>query len=343
MSWRMPAETEPHERTWMAWPTAAYTLGETEASADEAWSSWSRVANAIAEHEPVVMLTTPSGRRRARRRLSATITLHETELDDAWYRDTGPTFVINEAGELGAVDWAFNGWGEQDWARWEADARAGQAAITATMAARISSPLVNEGGGIHTDGHGTFLVTETVQLDPNRNPGWDPCAVEVELQRTVGARKVIWLPRGLTRDTERYGTRGHVDLLATFPSPGILLAHDQRNPDHPDHKVTDQLIDQLTGQTDADGRPLTILRLPAPRKVRDPQGFVDYSYVNHYVVNSAVIACTFNDPADAEALEILAEAYPGRRIVPIDARALFARGGGIHCITQQQPATPTDR
>ena len=342
MNWRMPAEGEPHERTWMAWPTAGYTLGEGRGAAGEAWSAWARVANAIGEYEPVTMLATPRDADEARRRLSGAVTILETETDDAWYRDTGPTFVLSETGELGAVNWVFNGWGQQDWARWDHDAHAARPAIDASSALRIDSPLVNEGGGIHTDGQGTFLVTETVQLDPDRNGGWDRQRVEAELERTVGARKVIWLPRGLARDSDRYGTRGHVDLVATFASPGTLLVHRQPKPDHPDHPITDHLIRQLAAETDADGRGLTVIELPAPRTTRDPHGFVDYSYVNHYVLNGAVIACAFDDPADQQALEILGHAYPGRHIVPVDARAFFARGGGIHCITQQQPARPTE-
>ena len=337
-TWRMPAETDRHERTWMAWPSAPYTLGSTAAEAEQAWTTWAAVANAVAEHEPLVMLATSDGLAEARRRLSSSIELVETPLDDAWYRDIGPTFVWGPDGELGAVDWVFNGWGQQEWARWEHDALAAGPAISASGGERIASPMVNEGGGIHTDGLGTFLVTETVQLDPGRNPGWTKADVEAELARTVGARTVIWLPHGLTRDSSTFGTRGHVDLLATFPEPGTVLAHVQRDAAHPDALMTERNLTVLSASTDADGRPLTIVELPAPKTLTDAEGFVDWTYVNHYVCNDAVIACAYDDPADDEAAEILAAAYPGREIVAIDARPLFDRGGGIHCITQQQPA-----
>lgn len=327
----MPAETAPHERTWMAWPSAPYTLGDGPGDAEEAWRSWAAVANVIAAFEPVSMLVTPDARAEARRRLDGSIELHECPLDDAWYRDTGPTFVLGADGTLGAVDWVFNGWGQQDWARWDDDQHAAAVAIAAAGARRIGSPLVNEGGGIHTDGAGTFLVTETVQLDPFRNPGLTRVDVEAELARTVGARRVIWLPQGLTRDSATYGTRGHVDIVATFPAPGTVLLHDQRDPAHPDHAVTARLRGLL------EGAGLEVVGLPAPSVLRDAEGFVDYSYVNHYVVNGAVVACSFDDPADAQAREILAAAHPGRDVVSIDARPLFSRGGGIHCITQQQP------
>jgi agmatine deiminase len=198
--------------------------------------------------------------------------------------------------------------------------------------------VVNEGGGIHVDGEGTVLLTETVQLDPRRNPHLDRSDVEAEMARTLGARHAVWLPRGLTRDYDEFGTRGHVDIVATFPSPGRLLVHQQRDAGHPDHAVMRNLREALASETDAAGRALEVIDLPAPATLRDDDGFVDWSYVNHLVVNGGVIACGFGEEsADARARSILAEAYPGREVVTVDARELFARGGGIHCITQQQP------
>lgn len=340
----MPAETAPHAAAWMAWPSGSYTLGDTAEAAHEARSTWAAVANAIVAFEPVHMLVPAPELEAAARYLDPRVQVREQPLDDAWYRDIGPTFVVSGEGDgrrLGAVNWVFNGWGQQDWASWEHDAVVSLVATEATGAHRIDSPLVNEGGGIHTDGAGTFLVTETVQLDPGRNPGWSRADVEAELERTLGARKVIWLPRGLTRDSERFGTRGHVDIVAAFADRGVVLVHDQRDPSHPDHAVSRELISLLEAEHDADGKPLRVVRLPAPATLRDDEGWVDYSYVNHFVCNGAVIACSFGepgDPSDAEALAVLADAYPGRRVVPVDARPLFARGGGIHCITQQQPA-----
>ncbi|ROZ43966.1 agmatine deiminase family protein [Rhodococcus sp. WS3] len=338
MTWRMPAESEPHERTWMAYPSAGYSLGDTAEQQHEARSTWAAVAHAIAEFEPVTVAVDPAEVEEARKYLSEKVDIVEAPLNDAWMRDIGPTFVLSDEGRLGGVDWVFNGWGAQDWAQWDKDSKIGAFVVEQSGAQLIDSPLVNEGGGIAVDGLGTVLVTETVQLDPGRNPDLTKADIEAELARTIGAKHVIWLPRGLTRDQETYGTRGHVDIVAAISSPGVVLVHDQRNPMHPDYAVSKTIIELFERSTDVGGRPWKVIRVPAPEILRDDEGFVDYSYINHLVVNRGVIACSFDDPADAEAVEILAAAYPGRTVVTVDARPLFERGGGIHCITQHQPA-----
>lgn len=335
----MPWEGDRHERTWMAWPSGHYTLGESREDAEVAFGAWAAVANAVAQFEPVSMLVDPRTLDAAKNHLTSAITLHETTLDDAWYRDSGPTFVLSaDRTSLGAVNWEFNGWGQQEWASWENDAFVSEIATDESGAQPIVSRLVNEGGGIHTDGKGTFLVTRTVQLDPGRNPDWTPEQVEAELARTVGAKKVIWLDRGLARDAEELGTRGHVDLVAAFSAPGTVLVHQQLAESHPDHAIAAALRAQLAAATDAADRSLEIIDLPAPMGLQDGQGFVDHSYVNHYVVNGGVIVGTFGDPHDDAAMEILAAAYPGREVVGVPGAPIFSRGGGVHCITQQQPA-----
>ncbi|GGR12952.1 agmatine/peptidylarginine deiminase [Agromyces mediolanus] len=340
MSWRMPSETAPHDRTWMAFPREGLTLGEGEAFRQTGYDAWTAVAHAVAEFEPVTMVVDPSEIARARRMLSSEIELLEAPLDEFWMRDFGPTFVVDDErpGVLGAVDWIFNGWGAPEWAEWQKSAEIARFAAAHAGAELVSSVLVNEGGGIHVDGEGTVLVTETVQLDPRRNPFADRARVEAELARTIGATKVVWLPRGLTRDYDEFGTNGHVDIVATITAPGTVLLHAQQNPEHPDFEVSREIRQVLEAATDASGRGFEVVDLPAPDTLRDDEGFVDYSYVNHLVVNDGIIACGFGEEAaDARAREILEAAYPGRRAVTVDSRPIFARGGGIHCITQQQP------
>jgi agmatine deiminase len=333
----MPAEWEPHQRTWMAFPTPNPTFGEAGApDLLRARRAWSRVANTIGGHEPVTVLVNPGDRAAARELLDPRIDLADVALDDAWFRDSGPTFVRG-AGEPLAVDWTFNGWGAQPWARWEDDALAARAVASLTGTAVSSSPLTQEGGAFHVDGHGTVLLTDTVQLDPGRNPGWTRAQVEAEVHTQLGTTTAIWLPRGLTADYGEFGTRGHVDIVAAFTSSGRVVVHTQPDPGHPDHAVSTEVLEVLRQATDARGNRLEVVELLAPQTSEVDGELVDFSYVNHYVANSVVVACAFDDPRDAMAVAVLEQAYPGRTVVPVDARDVFAFGGGIHCITQQQP------
>lgn len=336
---RMPAEWERHERCWMAFPPPNQTFGDTE-SLDAARVAWADVATTIAQYEPATLVAGLGQGPDALRYVGShpAITVVERALDDAWMRDVGPTFVLSDAGGLAAVDWVFNGWGAQAWSAWESDARVAAAVAELAGVPVRPSRLVNEGGGIHVDGAGTVLLTETVQLGPERNPGWTRVEVEAEVHAQLGTTHAIWLPRGLTRDYDDYGTRGHVDIVATFVRPGVVAVHSQDDPAHPDHLVSQEILALLRSSCDAAGRPLQVVPVPAPSVLADSDGWVDYSYINHYVGNGVVVVGTFDDPADTAALMLLAQLYPGREIETADGRAIFANGGGVHCITQQQPA-----
>lgn len=330
-TWRMPPEWHPQDRIWMAFPTAGYSLGETQDQIEEARMAWASVANAIVPFEPVTLLVDPSDAEIVRNYLDPRVDVAEAPLDDAWMRDIGPTFVIGDDGAVAGVDWVFNGWGAASWATWGKDAEIAPRVCELAEVPVVPSPMINEGGGIHVNGEGTVLVTRTVQLGEGRNADWTQQQVEDELSRTLGVDRVIWLERGLTRDYEVFGTRGHVDIVAAFSDATTILFHDQRNPEHPDFEVTAQVRATLEGQG------FTLIAVPAPEVIRDDEGWVDYSYINHLVVNGAVILCSFDDPGDERAAAIIRQAYPDREVVLVDARPLFARGGGIHCITQQQP------
>jgi agmatine deiminase len=316
----------------MAWPSAGYTLGDSDDESNEARAAWAKVANTIVRYEPVTMVVDPAAVDVAREWLNDSVDIVAAPLDDAWMRDIGPTFVRGADGTPLGIDWVFNGWGAQSWAEWGNDAQIARAVLDRAAVTGVSSAMVNEGGGIHTNGDGVILVTETVQLDQGRNPGWSRDDVERELHETIGATRIIWIPRGLTRDYDEFGTRGHIDIVAAFCNPTTVLFHDQRNPEHPDYEVSQEVRTIL----EAEG--FGVVAVPAPETLRDDEGFVDYSYINHYVCNGAVILCSFDDPGDEGAKAILEKAYPGRTVELVDARALFARGGGIHCITQQEPA-----
>ncbi|MBP1327372.1 agmatine deiminase [Leucobacter exalbidus] len=336
-TWRMPIEGHEQERLWLAWPTSGYTLGDTEAEVLEARTTWAAVANAASEHEHVTVVVNPGDEAIASQFLSKQIDRLVAPLNDAWMRDIGPSFVLDENGKLGAVNFVFNGWGAQDWASWDKDEHIGKIVAEAAGAELIDSKMVNEGGGIQVDGTGRVVLTETVQLDPGRNPGRTKANVEKELARTIGTTSALWLPRGLTRDHDTFGTRGHSDILAAFATPDVLLMHRQDSQSHPDHEIAKTNREVAEEYRSLNSAGFDIIDLPAPETLRDDEGFVDYSYINHVVINGAVLACSYGDPADDKALGVLRDVYPGREVIGIDARPLFARGGGIHCITQQQP------
>lgn len=324
----MPPEWAAHARTWMAWPCAEYFP-----DLDRARHAWATVADTIVRHEPVTMIANPEHVEDARRALDPAVEVIAIPIDDAWMRDTGPTFVVDDAGSLGAVTWVFNGWGAQGWASWEHDADLAASVADRAGATPFRSAIVNEGGGIHVDGDGTVLLTETVQLDPGRNPGVSKDTVEAELARTIGTARAIWLPRGLAVDDGPMGTRGHVDLLAAFVRPGVVVAHHQPDPTSPDHETAAENA-AILAAAGLEVVPLTTPPVPAGG---DPH---DWSYVNFYVGNGFVLVGTFGaDAHDAAACQTLGTLFPGRTIERVDARPMFECGGGIHCITQQQPAT----
>ncbi|MEQ8142515.1 agmatine deiminase family protein [Streptomyces sp. OP7] len=335
---RMPAEWTPHERTWMAWPGPNPTFaGPGDLAA--ARTAWAEVARAVRRFEPVTVVCGPGQAAKARRLLGPGIDTVERELDDAWMRDVGPTFLTDGAGRLAAVDWTFNGWGAQEWARWDHDAKIAEHVADLAGARTYATDLVNEGGGIHVDGEGTVLLTETVQLGPERNPGRTRAEVEAEIHAHLGTGKAIWLPRGLTADypPHGFGTLGHVDIVAAFARPGVVVAHHQPDPAHPDHEVTREVIGLLRGETDARGRRLEVVEVPAPTVLEADGHWADYSYINHYLCNGGVVLCGFDDPRDEVAAGIFRRLFPDRAVAQVDARTVFAGGGGIHCITQQQP------
>ena len=336
MTWTMPAEWTPHRRTWMAWPCSPTVL-ERAGSPEAAWRAWAGAAKAIARFEPVIMVANPADLDTARSFLDPAVSLAAAELGDSWMRDIGPTFVLDEMGRLGAVDWTFNGWGGRTFPEGAADAEIARFVSAEAGAERIPSRLVNEGGGIHVDGEGTLLLTESVQLNRNRNPSWTRAEIEAELHARLGTRKAIWLPRGLVADTLDTGTDGHVDTLACFVRPGVVVVHGQPDPDHPDHATAAEIAAILAAETDARGRRLELVTLDAPAERHLGDEPLSCTYVNFSFVNGGVVLCAFDDPRDEATVALFRRLFPNRVVVPVPATDIFKGGGGIHCITQHEP------
>jgi agmatine deiminase len=348
---RMPAEWEPHAGTWMIWPERPdnWRLGGKPAQA-----AFAAVASAIAEAEPVTVLVSAGQWENARQRLPASVRLVEATTNDAWCRDTGPSFVVDAEGRLRGNDWRFNAWGGFDgglYAPWDQDDRVAARILELERTPRYRASFILEGGAIHVDGEGTLLTTEECLLNPNRNPGLSRAAIEAHLAAHLGIRKTIWLGSGLFNDE----TDGHVDNLACFARPGVVALTWCEEPDDPQYEISRDAHRRLSTATDARGRTLEIVKLPMPGPLfmtdeeasgidavegtaeRHGGGRLAASYANYYIANGLVVMPLLDPETDAAAREVLARLHPDRRIVGIEAREILLGGGNIHCITQQQP------
>ncbi len=326
----MPAEWEPHKRTWLAWPCRDGLWGK---HLEDAKLAYAGVAQAIAAFEPVTVLARPDLTADASLHCGKGISVLPMPQDDSWVRDTGPSFLVSDDGRLGGVTWTFNGWGGvyPDHAE---DAAMARRMLDHLGAEAFASSLVLEGGGIHVDGEGTALLCEASVLEPMRNPGWNRAKVERELADLLTIEQVIWLEGSLTDDE----TRGHVDNLACFTGPGKVLALDPATASEADRPGLARNLEALRTTTDAKGRPFEVMLLPLPKpKQRDDGRLLTLTYINYYVCNGAVIVPIFEDAADGVAQKIIAQAFGDRELVSLDATALLHGGGGIHCITLQQP------
>jgi agmatine deiminase len=281
----------------------------------------------------------------------------ELSANDAWMRDCGPTFVINDEGDVRAVDWIFNAWGGEAgglYVNWEQDDLVAAKVAELNRMDRYRAPIVVEGGAIHSDGEGTLITTSTCLLNVNRNPGRTRSEMTKLLCDYTGAEKVIWLDFDAFEETD-----GHVDGICAFVRPGVLVLDWTEDTTSPEYKTCRAVWDQLERVTDARGRHFELYRLHSasppplsdkeastiknvpgsyPRKAGDPIGG---TYVNYYIANGGIIAPTYDDPHDDMALKTLDGLYPNHEIIGVPAREIAIGGGMVHCITQQQPAPQT--
>jgi agmatine deiminase len=328
----MPAEWELHKRCWMGWPRRLSWTDSAE-DFDALCKAQERLVRAIARYEPVALVLSPLDAPDARVRfVGAPIELIELPADDIWLRDTGPLFVRSTDG-LGATLLQFNAWGGKN------DTHAEDAKLAARIAHHAGVipdplPLIAEGGALEVDGRGTLLTTRTAILNVNRNPGLSAREAAELLKRGLGVSHVVWLP-GSDVDVI---TDGHIDGIAKFVRPGVVLAEIARDPQHPEHRVLAENLRALELARDAHGRPFEIVTVSRPTEVRSDTPYFCDSYINAYLANGAVIMPAFGDcPADEAAQAIFARCWPERSVVPLDVDAICEGGGGIHCVTQQQP------
>ncbi len=329
----MPAEWEPHRRTWMCWPASVEPFGDGE-RLFAAKQAVALVARAIAAFEPVALVAKAADMAEARLSTGGKVQLIEAALDDSWARDIGPTFLSNGAGMLSGIQWQFNGWGGK-YAPYTNDKNFASRVLTLAGAKFYEATLVAEGGALHSDGRGTVMTTEQCLLNPNRNPDLSKEEIEETLRLYLGARTVLWLGSGFS-DHE---TDGHIDNIACFAAPGRVIIGMPASRSDPDFLPAREALRRLKAARDAEGRNLEIVELPQPKHPRASWrgGKLPASYVNFYLPNGAVIIPAFDDPNDEAARSVLADCFPQRDMVQIDALDIVEGGGGIHCITQQEP------
>ncbi len=349
---RMPGEFEPHSGCWIAWPERPdnWRLGAKPAQA-----AYAAVAEAISASEPVTMAVSRAQFEHCRSVLSPRIRVVEISTDDAWIRDTGPTFVIDGNGGRRGVDWHFNAWGGLEgglYFPWDHDERVAGRVLEIEGADRYRAPIVLEGGSIHVDGEGTVMATEECLLNHNRNPELSRQQIENTLFEYLGAEKMIWLGEGVYGDE----TDGHVDNLACFARPGVVLLTWTDDESDPQHAISRDAQDRLQAATDARGRPIEVVRLPSPGPItiseqeaqgvdavegsrpRRPGDRMAASYVNFYPGTSRVVLPLLDERYDELAADVLRSCFPDREVAGVPAREILLGGGNIHCITQQVPA-----
>ncbi len=328
---RFPAESEPHAASWLAWPHNRDNWPDP-ATLAEAEAEMVGLLGAIARGERVELLVRDADEReRVARRLGSLpatrLRIHQVPTDDAFLRDSGPSFVREDAG-LVAIDWGFRAWGGK-YPPWERDAAvaARVAALAGTRCERAELEL--EGGALETDGQGTLLATRRSILGPNRNPGRDADEVERALAKRLGIRRLIWIDAEPLPGDD---TDAHIDTLLRFVAPARVVSQDPA------------LGRQLRGVHDALGRGIEVIDLPAPPALLADGRPLPASYANFFVANACVVVPAFGGPADARALGLLGALFAPRRAVGVPCRALLRGLGGPHCLTQPQfapaPADP---
>lgn len=348
---RMPAEWEPHIGCWMLWPERS---DNWRAGAKPAQHAFAAIAAAISEGEPVTVCVSPAQYLIAREMLDPAIRVVEMTSNDSWIRDCGPTFVVNDEGEVRGVDWKFNAWGGLSgglYFPWDQDDLVGEKVVELERDDRYAPDFVLEGGSIDVDGQGTVLTTEECLLNPNRNGDMSRAEIERYLQDYLNVDKVLWLTKGVYLDE----TSGHVDNFCRFVAPGeVVLAWTDDRTD-PQYEISAEAFERLKTMTDARGRPLKIhkMQTPAPVLITEEEAAgVDKvagtlprlagnrlaaSYVNFYIANGVIVMPRFDDPQDVPAQTLLQSLFPARRILTVPGREVLLGGGNIHCITQQEP------
>ena len=333
-----PAEWAPHSACWLAWPSHGHLWQENLGPAQ---AEFAALCIAIAEEGGEALdLLVQDEQAEAQARLALTSVLsqvrfHRVPVGDIWLRDTAPIFVQDASGALHAARFGFNGWGGK-YVLPEDDQVSRRVAALSGLPAEVHGWIL-EGGSVEVDGEGTVLTTRQCLLNPNRNPGMNQLDIEAGLKLGLGGTRVLWLDEGLLNDH----TDGHIDTLARFVAPGVVVCMEAQDATDPNAATLDRLASDLAGMSDAKGRSLQVVRIPSPGLLENEDGEpMPASYVNFYIGNRSVVVPNYGQPSDGAAVAAIAQLFPGHRVVGRSARAILSGGGAFHCITQQQPEVP---
>jgi len=341
---RLPARFAAHSRTLLSWPCRDDVFGPLMPAAKE---EWAEVARAIARFEPVTVIARPEDADEARAACGAGADVVGVPLDDSWIRDNGPICVADERGRVAMVDFGFDGW-DHEFEPFDLDAAVPRRLAEAWGVRRYEAPFVLEGGAFNTDGEGTILTTEQCLLY-RRNYGLTRRQNEELLRDWLGIETVIWLPYGLLEDTGRFTTNGHVDDVAQFVAPGVVLAQ-TCGEDNPNFSRLRANLEVLRAATDARGRPLEVVELPLLPYVEGvgaglegvtgpgADHLMPAPYVNFVCVEGAVLVPRSGVEGEQAAYETIAGLFPRREVVGLPVEMSAFGGGGLGCITQQVPA-----
>lgn len=323
----MPAETDPHRCTLMAWPPDVPQCIYTPDQLEPARDVYAEIARAVSRFEPVVLAVAPEDVEDAKIRVGDAVEVVAIPLDDAWMRDTGPIGVRNADGSVEAVDFRFNAWGDKQ--VHDADVFVG-AAMAHHLGLFVSeSGMVLEGGSIAVDGKGTLVTTERCLLNPNRNPDLDRAAIEARLRDSLGATRVVWLSDAIAEDD---GTDGHVDNVVAFTGVGTVLLQGCDDEANPNAAIASDNRARLRSAG------YEIAEVPVlPYAQVDGRSY-PVPYVNVYAGNGFVAVPVSGHAFDDDACRMIAAQYPGRELIRVPGAVLAYGGGGVHCITQQVPA-----
>jgi agmatine deiminase len=333
LEFRMPAEWELHESTWLSWPKDPLTFPPE--IIDRVEHIYLEMIRALQVGERVDLLVDDQKTEdRIVSLLSSTdnVRFHLIKSQDVWMRDYGPIFVRN-AQEIAATKWIFNAWGGK-YDELLRDNEAGQE-ICNGLGVRIFEPgIVLEGGSIDVNGLGSCLTTTQCLLNKNRNQQLGKDQIEKYLHDYLGVTNLIWLGEGIAGDD----TDGHVDDIARFVSSNKVVCMIEEYSSDENYEALKMNFETLKSSSTSDGGSIEIFPLKMPGKVEDPEGRLPASYANFYIGNTAVLVPVFGDRNDREALSTLSNVFPGRRVIGINCKELVYGFGGIHCVTQQQPA-----